>query len=175
MVDAAHFTGLIAAGLSPNPIPHADIVTASTTKTLCGPHSGFIMCKKLLADAVEKSVYPGHVASVHLQTIAAMAYALHNAATPGFRQLMQRVVNNASALSDALLKHGFDIFTGGTDCHMLLAAPRSFGIDGVRLAAQLEEIGEQMGLSAERVREIARMLSGDASEAALAHARELLG
>ena len=141
MVDAAHFTGLIAAGLSPNPVPHADIVTASTTKTLCGPHSGFIMCKRELADAVERSVYPGHVASVHLQTIAAMAYALHNAATPGFRQLMQRVVDNASALSGALLQLGFDVFTGGTDCHMLLASPRSYGTDGVRLAANLEEIG----------------------------------
>lgn len=141
MADIAHFTGLVAAGLSPNPFPHADIVTASTAKTLCGPRSGFVMCRASLADAVEKSIYPGHMASVHLQTVAAMAYALGQAETPGFAALMGRVVENAQALCAALQERGFGIFTGGTDCHMFLADLRPFGVDGASFARVLEQAG----------------------------------
>jgi len=85
MADIAHFSGLVAAGLSVNPVPYCDIVTASTTKTMCGPHSGFIMCKEFLKDKIEKAVYPGYVASVHLQTVAAMAFALENAKNDNFK------------------------------------------------------------------------------------------
>lgn len=141
MVDVAHFSGLIAAGITPNPFPYADIVTASTTKTMCGPHSGFIMCKKELQEQIEKSVYPGHVASPHLQTIAAMAYTLERSQTKEFRQLMQQVVANAQALCSALLKKGFQIFTGGTDCHMLLLDVKPFGIDGECFANALNSAG----------------------------------
>lgn len=141
MADIAHFTGLVAAGLSPNPIPHADIVTGSTTKTLCGPHSGFVMCSAALCEAVEKSIYPGHVASLHLQTVAAMAFALQQSQTPAFRKLMGRVVDNAQYLCKALENRGFGIFTGGTDCHMFLADLTPFGIDGKLFADLLEKAG----------------------------------
>ena len=92
MVDMAHIAGLVATGLHPNPVPYADIVTGSTTKTMCGPHSGFIMCKAHLADAVDKSVYPGNVASLHLQTIAAMTYAIGASQTDEFRALARYFV-----------------------------------------------------------------------------------
>lgn len=141
MVDIAHFSGLIAAGVTPNPFPHADIVTASTTKTMCGPHSGFIMCKKEYKEQIEKSVYPGHVASPHLQTIAAMAYALKRSQTEEFAMLMKQVVRNAGYLCDELLKRGFQIFTGGTDCHMFLLDVKPFGLDGVCFAESLNEAG----------------------------------
>lgn len=141
MTDIAHFSGLIAAGMSPNPFPYADIVTASTTKTMCGAHSGFIMCKSELAEAIDKSVYPGNVASLHLQTIAAMAYALGNSQTDGFRVLMSNVVKNTQYFCEALKKRGFDIVTGGTDCHMFVADLRPFGADCNKVADAFEEIG----------------------------------
>ncbi len=139
MVDIAHFSGLIAADIAPNPFPYADIVTAGTTKTMCGPHSGFIMCKKELQEQIEKSVYPGHVASPHLQTIAAMAYTLKRSQTEEFRQLMHQVVRNAQHLCEKLLEKGFEIFTGGTDCHMLLLDVKPFGIDGECFANALNK------------------------------------
>lgn len=141
MADIAHFTGLVAAGQSPNPMLHADIVTGSTTKTMCGPHSGFVMCKAPLKEAVEKSIYPGHVSSLHLQTVAAMAYVLERARTEEFRVLMQNVVKNAKTLCEELIKRGFGIFTGGTDCHMFLLDLRPFGVDGVSFARELDEAG----------------------------------
>jgi glycine hydroxymethyltransferase len=141
MADIAHFSGLVAAGLSSNPVPHADIVTASTTKTMCGPHSGFIMCRGELAERVDKGVYPGFVASLHLQTVAAMTYALGHSQTAEFKALMARVLSNAQALCQALKKKGFSIFTDGTDCHMFLLELHGFGIDGVRFSALLEELG----------------------------------
>lgn len=141
MVDVAHFSGLIAAGVTPNPFPYADIVTASTTKTMCGPHSGFVMCKKEYAERIEKSVYPGHVASPHLQTIAAMAYVLKQAQTEEFRELMQQVVHNAQHLCKKLVGYGFEIFTGGTDCHMFLLDVKPFGLDGVCFSEALNKAG----------------------------------
>jgi len=141
MTDIAHFTGLVAAGVSPNPVPYADVVTASTTKTMCGPHSGFVMCKKEYKDAVDKAIYPGMVASLHLQTIAAMAYALKNSQTEEFRKLMCRVVTNAQYFCEALKKRGFGIITGGTDCHMFLADLRPFCADCEQVADALESVG----------------------------------
>lgn len=141
MVDVAHFTGLIAAGLSPNPVPYADIVTASTTKTMCGAHSGFIMCKEELREAVDKSVYPKNVASLHLQTIASMAYSLHNSQTEEFKSLMKNVVENAQYFCKALKARGFDIVTGGTDCHMFVADLRPFNANCEKIADRLEEVG----------------------------------
>ncbi len=141
MVDIAHFSGLVAAGVSPNPVPFADIVTASATKTMCGPHTGFVMCKEHLREALDRSVYPGTVASLHLHTIAATAHALWRTQGEEFRALMRRVVDNARYFCAALQKRGFGILTGGTDCHMFLADLRPLGIDGERAAALLEEIG----------------------------------
>ncbi len=141
MTDIAHFSGLVAAGLAPNPVPHADIVTASTTKTMCGPHSGFVMCKKELAQKIDDSIYPGNISSLHLQTIAAMAYTLQNSQTPEFKTLMQQVIKNARHLCEALKKRGFDIVTGGTDCHMFVADLRPFGVDCVQIAQIMQDVG----------------------------------
>lgn len=140
MVDVAHFTGLIAAGVSPNPVPYADIVTASTTKTMCGPHSGFVMCKAKYREQVERSIYPGNVSSFHLQTIAAMAYTLWNSQTPEFGELMRQIVRNAQYLCNALQDKGFGIFTGGTDCHMFLLDVKPFGLNGVEFANALNRV-----------------------------------
>lgn len=141
MADIAHFSGLVAAGLSNNPVPYCDIVTASTTKTMCGPHSGFIMCKEYLKEKIEKAVYPGYVASVHLQTTAAMAFAFENSKSAEFKILMQKVISNAKFMCEALKKRGFKIFTGGTDCHMFLIDLRPFGVNGKSFASELEKIG----------------------------------
>lgn len=141
MTDIAHFSGLVAAGLAPNPVPHADIVTASTTKTMCGPHSGFVMCKKELAQAIDDSIYPGNISSLHLQTIAAMAYTLQNSQTPEFKVLMQQVIKNARHLCEALKKRGFGIVTGGTDCHMFVADLRPFDADCVQIAQVMQDVG----------------------------------
>ena len=108
---------------------------------MCGPHSGFIMCKKEYAERIEKSVYPGHVASPHLQTIAAMAYALKRSQTEEFRELMRMVVKNAQHLCEALIAKGFEVFTGGTDCHMFLLDVKPLGVDGVHFAETLEKAG----------------------------------
>ena len=141
MTDIAHFSGLMAAGVLPNPVPHADIVTASTTKTMCGPHSAFILCREAMAERIDRSVYPGVVSSLHLQTIAAMGYALHRARTEEFKTLMRSVVANARAFCEALLERGFGVVTGGTDCHMFVADLRPFGIDCGRLADVMQDVG----------------------------------
>ena len=120
MADAAHITGLIAAGMVPNPFPYADIVTASCTKTMCGVHTGFILCKDKYAEAVDRGVYPGFLASMHPQTIAAAAWAFERASSPEFRSLMEQVILNRAALGNALEAGGLSLLTGGGDCHMLV-------------------------------------------------------
>lgn len=138
--DMAHYTGLIAAGLIPSPVPYADFVTGSTTKTICGPRSGFILCKKAHAEMVDKGVYPSVVASMHLQTMAGMAHAFYYAGTPEFRHIMKRTVENAQALCSGLQKRGFDILTGGTKCHLLIVDMRSRGINAKEFMKVLDKI-----------------------------------
>ena len=139
MIDMAHTSGLVAAGVSPSPVPWADIVAASGTKTLCGPHTGFLLCRGALADAVDRAVYPGTVASLHLQTIAALCHALKETQTPAFRETARRIVGNARYFCEALTARGFGIVTGGTDCHMFVASLAAFGVDAERYAALLEQ------------------------------------
>lgn len=141
MTDIAHFSGLIAAKTIPSPVPYADIVTASTTKTLCGPHSGFVMCKKEFSEQIDKGIYPGFLASLHLQTIAAMAYAIQQTQTPEFGALMHRILENTAYFCRALQQRGFGMMTGGTDCHMFLADLRPLKSDAAEFAANLEKIG----------------------------------
>ena len=138
MIDLAHTSGLVAAGVSPSPVPYADIVAASGTKTMCGPHTGFLLCTRELADAVDRAVYPGVTASLHLQTVAALAYALGRAGTEAFRTLARRIVANAQAFCEALEARGFPIVSGGTDCHLFVADLSPFGVDAERFAALLE-------------------------------------
>lgn len=140
LFDMAHYTGLIAAGLLPNPVPYADFVTGSTTKTICGPRSGFILCKQKYADMIDRGAYPRIIASMHLQTMAAMAYAFQHAATPEFRALMQRTVDNAKALCGALQSRGFKIITDGTVCHLMVIDMRNRGVSGKEFSKVLEKI-----------------------------------
>ncbi len=139
--DMAHITGLVAAGVVPSPVPYADAVTASGTKTMCSAHTGFILSREEYAEALDRAVYPGMVASVHLQTAAALCHAFRRAGTPEFRALMQRTVRCAKALAAALADRGFGILTGGTDCHLLVADVRPFGTDAAALADRLGTAG----------------------------------
>lgn len=141
MADIAHFSGLIAGGVSDNPFPYADIVTASCTKTMCGPHTGFIMCKKHLEERVKNAVYPGNIASLHLQTIAGAALAIERTKKPEFALLMKNIVENAKELALRLQEEGFAIFTGGTDCHIILADCSHLGINGVDFTERAETAG----------------------------------
>lgn len=138
--DMAHYTGLIAAGLIPSPVPYADFVTGSTTKTICGPRSGFILCKKEHADMVDKGVYPSVVASMHLQTMAGMAHAFYFAGTPEFRHIMKKTVENAQALCGCLQKRGFDILTGSTHCHLMIVDMRNRGISAKEFVNVLDRV-----------------------------------
>ncbi|HXG43152.1 MAG TPA: serine hydroxymethyltransferase [Gemmatimonadales bacterium] len=120
LVDMAHFAGLVAGGLYPSPVPHAQIVTSTTHKTLRGPRAGFILCQQELAQAVDKSVFPGHQGGPLQHVIAAKAVAFGEALTDDFRRYARRVVENAKTLASALLARGFEIVSGGTDTHLML-------------------------------------------------------
>lgn len=139
--DMAHFTGLVAAGLYPNPVPYADFVTGSTTKTICGPRYGFILCKKEHAEKLDNAAYPGIVASLHLQTMAAMATAFEFAKTDMFKHLMRDVVNNTNYLSDELQRLGYKVLSNGTKCHLLVMDVRDKGINAKELTKILETVG----------------------------------
>jgi glycine hydroxymethyltransferase len=127
IVDMAHIAGLVAGGVHPSPVPHADIVTSTTHKTLRGPRSGFILCRAELAKAVDRQVFPGMQGGPLMHIIAAKAVAFREALTPEFRTYAQQVVANAHALAQSLLSHGFDLVSGGTDNHLVLMDLRSKG------------------------------------------------
>ena len=120
MVDMAHFAGLVAGGVYPSPVPHADLVTSTTHKTLRGPRGGFILAKQALAKAVDKSVFPGMQGGPLEHVIAAKAVAFHEALEPGFKEYVGQVVKNAVALGQALIEFGYTLVSGGTDSHLLL-------------------------------------------------------
>ena len=119
MCDMAHFAGLVAAGLHPNPVEHADFVTSTTHKTLAGPRSGFVLCREEHAQAVDRAVFPGLQGGPLLQAIGAKAACFRIAATEGFRDYQRRVRGNADALADELVAGGLDVLTGGTDTHLI--------------------------------------------------------
>jgi glycine hydroxymethyltransferase len=120
VVDMAHIAGLIAGGVHPSPVPHADIVTSTTHKTLRGPRGGFAMASEEHAKAVDKAVFPGMQGGPLMHVIAAKAVAFHEAARPEFRDYTRRVVANAAALADTLVARGFRLVSGGTDNHLIL-------------------------------------------------------
>ena len=120
MVDMAHFAGLVAAGVYPTPVPHADVVTTTTHKTLRGPRGGIVLCKAEHAKAIDKSVFPGTQGGPLEHVIAAKAVALKEALDPSFKTYAKQVVANAKTLADALMGHGFHIVSGGTDNHLML-------------------------------------------------------
>jgi glycine hydroxymethyltransferase len=119
MCDMAHFSGLVAAGLHPNPVEHCDIVTSTTHKTLAGPRSGFVLCREEHAQAVDRAVFPGMQGGPLVHAIAAKAACFKIAASDAFRGYQQQVRANADALGDELLANGLDLVTGGTDTHLL--------------------------------------------------------
>jgi glycine hydroxymethyltransferase len=119
LCDMAHFAGLVAAGLHPNPVEHCDFVTSTTHKTLAGPRAGFVLCKEEHAQAVDRAVFPGMQGGPLQHTIAAKATCLRIAATEAFRDYQRQVRANADTLSETLIEGGLDVLTGGTDTHLL--------------------------------------------------------
>jgi glycine hydroxymethyltransferase len=130
IVDMAHIAGLVAAGVHPSPVPHADIVTSTTHKTLRGPRGGFVIAKAELAAQVDKSMFPGLQGGPLMHVIAAKAVCFGEAATEGFRSYARRVVANAQALAEGLLGHGYELVSGGTDNHLMLLDLRRRGMTG---------------------------------------------
>ncbi|KIL37989.1 serine hydroxymethyltransferase [Gordoniibacillus kamchatkensis] len=141
MVDMAHIAGLIAAGLHPNPVPHAHFVTTTTHKTLRGPRAGMILCRKSWAAAIDKAVFPGTQGGPLMHIIAAKAVALGEALQPEFKTYQQNVVNNAKTLADALTAEGINLVSGGTDNHLMLIDLRSLNISGKDAEHVLDEVG----------------------------------
>ena len=141
MVDMAHFAGLVAAGLHPNPVEYADIVTTTTHKTLRGPRGGMILCKEKYAKAIDKSIFPGIQGGPLMHVIAAKAVALGEALQPEFKVYTQQIIDNAKALAAALQDKGLTIVSGGTDTHVMLVDVRSTGLTGKEAEHLLDEVG----------------------------------
>ncbi|HEY2377071.1 MAG TPA: serine hydroxymethyltransferase [Gemmatimonadaceae bacterium] len=130
MVDMAHFAGLVAAGVHPSPVPHADIVTTTTHKTLRGPRGGLILCRAAHAKAIDKSLFPGSQGGPLEHVIAAKAVCFREALDPAFKRYASQIVTNAKALAAALAERGFHIVSGGTDNHLMLVDLRNRGLTG---------------------------------------------
>ena len=141
MVDMAHIAGLVAAKVIPSPIPYADFVTSSTTKTFCSARSGMVFCKAEHAKLLDKGTFPGALGSIQLHTMAAKAWSFKYAATPEFRVIMEQVVKNAKCLAEELEKYGFRIVSGGTDNHLLVADLRGKHITGKDFQNALDAVG----------------------------------
>ena len=130
VVDMAHIAGLVATGLHPSPVPHADLVTSTTHKTLRGPRGGFVLAKAAVQEKLDKSVFPGLQGGPLMHVIAAKAVCFGEALMPGFGAYQRRVVENAKALAEGLLERGFDLVSGGTDNHLILVDLRQRGLTG---------------------------------------------
>jgi glycine hydroxymethyltransferase len=129
LFDAAHIAGLIAGGVHPNPVPHADVVTFTTHKTLRGPRSGCILCRSDLAQKIDKAVFPGLQGGPLDHVVAAKAVAFHEAAQPSFADYARQIVANAGALAEGLATAGLRLVSGGTDNHLMLVDLRGFDAD----------------------------------------------
>src|SRR3954452_4746324 len=143
MVDMAHFAGLVAAGLHPSPVPHADVVTTTIHKTLGGPRSGMILCREEHAKKINSAVFPGQQGGPLMHAIAGKAVALRIAATASFRERQERTVAGGQAVAAALLEagHGVNVLTGGTDVHLALVDLRDSELDGRQAEDRLHDIG----------------------------------
>jgi glycine hydroxymethyltransferase len=141
LCDMAHFAGLVAAGLHPNPVEHCDFVTSTTHKTLAGPRSGFILCRKEHAQAVDRAVFPGMQGGPLNHVIAAKAACFKIAASEAFGDYQRQVRANADALAEALQEGGVDVLTGGTDTHLLLVDLRRTEWSGKDAEERLAEVG----------------------------------
>ena len=141
MVDMAHFAGLVAAGEHPSPVPHADVVTTTIHKTLCGPRSGMILCREELQKDIDRSIFPGQQGGPLMHIIAAKAVALGIAQSEPFRARQRQTVANARAFAEGLMADGVDVLTGGTDVHLVLVDLTATGLDGKTAETRLEEVG----------------------------------
>ena len=140
MVDMAHIAGLVAAGLHPNPVPYADVVTTTTHKTLRGPRGGLILCNdEEIAKKINKAIFPGTQGGPLMHTIASKAVCFGEALKPEFKAYQEQIVKNAKVLADTLLAEGFDLVSGGTDNHLMLLDLRPFSITGKELEKRLDE------------------------------------
>jgi glycine hydroxymethyltransferase len=141
MVDMAHIAGLVAAGLHESPVPYADITTTTTHKTLRGPRGGLILTNdEALAKKINSAIFPGTQGGPLMHIIAAKAVCFGEALKPEFKDYQKRIVENAKALADGLLKRGFNLVSGGTDNHLMLVDLRPFNITGKELEHRLDEV-----------------------------------
>ena len=140
LADIAHIAGLIAAGLHPNPVPFADVVTATTHKTLTGPRAGLIMCRKEYARAIDRAVFPGMQGGPLAHVVAAKAVCLRIARSEEFRRLQRQIVANAAALAESLADGGLRLVSGGTDVHLALVDLRGTGLNGLECQELLESV-----------------------------------
>ncbi len=141
MADMAHYAGLVAAGVYPSPVPHADYVTTTTHKTLRGPRAGLILCRAPRAAAVDKAIFPGLQGGPLMHIIAAKAVCFGEALRPGFRTYAERVVANAKVLARELMNRGYKLVSGGTDCHLVLVDLRDKPVTGAEAEKALEHAG----------------------------------
>lgn len=142
LVDMAHIAGLVAAGLHPNPVPYADVVTTTTHKTLRGPRGGLILCNnEEYAKAINKAIFPGIQGGPLMHIVAAKAVAFGEALQPEFKTYQENIVKNAKAFAEALVKEGFRLVSGGTDNHLVLVDVRGQGLTGKDAEYLLDEIG----------------------------------
>lgn len=141
MVDMAHIAGLVAAEVIPSPMPYADFVSSSTTKTFCSARSGMIFCKEKYAKILDRGAFPGCLGSIHLATMASKTWSFKYAKSEEFRNLMAQVVKNARKLGETLEKYDFRLVSGGTDTHLLLVDLRKKNITGKDFQQALDYIG----------------------------------
>ena len=141
MVDMAHIAGLVAAGLHPSPVPHADVVTSTTHKTMRGPRGGLILAKSDLADQLNRAIFPGIQGGPLMHIIAAKAVAFKEALSDSFRQYQQKVIKNAQILAEGLIAKGFKLISGGTDNHMMLINLQEMGLTGKEAEDILGRVG----------------------------------
>ena len=143
-VDMAHISGLVAGGAHPSPVPHADVVTTTTHKTLRGPRGGMILCRSAHASALDKAVFPGLQGGPHDHTTAGIAVALHEASQPAFREYAQNVVKNAAVIAAELMARGYHVVSGGTDNHLILVDLTNKNIPGKLAAKALDKAGIEL-------------------------------
>jgi glycine hydroxymethyltransferase len=145
MVDMAHFAGLVAAGLHPSPVPHADVVTSTTHKTIGGGRGGLILCREEHQKKIDSAIFPGQQGGPLEHIIAGKAVAFRIAASEAFRERQERTIAGAQAMAAELLEHGAEhgvsVLTGGTDVHLLLADLRESELDGQQAEDRLHDIG----------------------------------
>jgi glycine hydroxymethyltransferase len=142
--DIAHIAGLIAGGVHPSPVAHADVVTTTTHKTLRGPRGGMILARAAHAQAIDRAVFPGLQGGPHVHNTAALAVALHEAAAPAFKEYARRVVANARTLAEGLVARGFQVVSGGTDNHLVLVDLTSKNVSGKVAARALDKAGIEL-------------------------------